>query len=371
MKVNLFESYNTSKEEQRRRHLLTLGISIIISMALWYLVSIRVYADLTPAERMKEFLEDLWQTVLETTVLFELAVLYSKAIIKVMWRSEHTFWRLVLQCLILFVLNISSAGLMGWLYSMFYPDMLVNGDIYYIMFGDGATVYFATSIFFMSYLFNRHRDETENALRAEKEAERERAATLDAKLEKLALQTDNHFVFNSFSTLDSLIGTDPGKASEYLHGLSAMYRYLITHADTHIVSLRDEMAFTREYVRLVLFRYSGIEIQIAPELDRIDGFIIPVSIQQLVENAIKHNRHGKDDLLTIDVSYSDGFVKVSNNILAHTGTGCSTGQGLRGIRSRLGIVTDREMLLKDDGKEFAVGIPVLSMEDLKDEDIDH
>lgn len=371
MVTRLFESYNTTKRSQRKRHLLLLLLAIIVNWAIWFLVSIPSNRLMSPDEARADFWTDLWQTAVETALLFELAVFYSRVIIRVLWHSPHTFEMLVIQCIILLVLNFLSAALVGWIYSLVYPDMNATGLRIRVMFSDGVTVYFATSIFFMSYLFNQYWIEAEKVLSAEKDRLFSETVLLRTKLDKLALQTNNHFVFNGFSTLGSLIKDSPDDAERFLRGLSNMYRYLVVNADTHMVSLSEELAFTNEYARLVSYRYTGVVISMDAALSSVEGFVIPVSIQQLVENAIVHNRHGKDDTLSIILRFMDGMIEVSNNVLPRIDDYQSSGTGLKTLQERYRLLSGKEVQVQSDDSCFTVRIPVLFLEDLKDESIDY
>jgi hypothetical protein len=371
MEVKLFESYNTTKRSRRKRHLLLLLLAVVVNWAIWFLVSIPSYRQMAPDEARADFWTDLWQTAVETTLLFELAVLYSRVIIRVLWHSPHTFEMLVFQCIILLVLNFLSAALVGWIYSLIYPDMNATGLRIRVMFSDGVTVYFVTSIFFMSYLFNQYWIEAEKVLCAEKDKLYSETVLLRTKLDKLALQTNNHFVFNGFSTLGSLIKDCPDDAEIFLQGLSNMYRYLVVKADTHIVPLSEELAFTNEYICLVKYRYTGVAILMDSSLSTVEGFVVPVSIQQLVENAIVHNRHGKDDTLSICLRFVDGMVEVSNNVLPRIDDYQSSGTGLKTLQERYRLLSGKEVQVQSDDSLFTVRIPVLFLEDLKDESIDY
>ena len=194
---------------------------------------------------------------------------------------------------------------------------------------------------------------------------------LHSKLKNLSLQTNNHFVFNSFSTLFGLIKTSPEDAEIFLQGLSRIYRYLVSNGAKSIVELKDELSFVNDYARLVQFRYTGISIHIDPLLFSVDGFVCPVSIQGLVENAVKHNRHGKENQLTIDIHQRVNSIVVTNNILPREDQVSSTGSGLTNLKERYSLLTEQEIMIFDDGGRFEVCIPILFYEDLKDESIDY
>lgn len=351
------------------RHIALLVIAIVFSWVLWTIVNLEVYAQLSGKALVFEILEDFAEQVIETTILLELSLLYIRGIVKAFWDSPHNMKSVLIQVMTLAVLNGLSSVIMGLAYSHIFPDQ--EHLFAKIVYTDYIILSVLTTAYLVAFLLNRYRDENDAYLEAEKRLEEEENLLLKAKLDNLALQTDNHFIFNCFSTLSGLMSTSPSDAKVFLQGLSRVYRYLTASGGKKLVPLKDEISFVNDYSKLVSFRFSGVEIAIDEELDKLDAFICPVSLQSLVENAIKHNRHGKSDRLSIDISLDGEWIRVANNILPREEKANGTGKGLKTLKERYSLLTDKEVSVMNDGKTFEVRVPVLYLEDLDDESINH
>ena len=369
MKNNQDDRYKSVKNEMRLRHIVMLVLAIVFSWVLWTIVNHDVYTHLSGKALIVEILKDFGEQVLETTILLELSLLYIRGIVKVFWDSPHNMKSVLIQVMTLAVLNGISSNIMGLAYSYIFPEQ--EHLFTKIAYTDYINLSVLTTAYLVVFLVNRYRDETDAHLEAEKRLEKEENLLLKTKLDNLALQTDNHFIFNCFSTLSGLMVTSPDDAKVFLQGLSSVYRYLVTNGVKNLVPLKDELSFVNDYSRLVSYRFSGVEITIDEDLKKLDAFICPVTLQSLVENAMKHNRHGKDGNLSIDVSLNGDWIRVANNILPREEKTNGTGKGLKTLKERYAILTDKDVSVIDDGKTFEVRVPILYLEDLEDESINH
>ncbi len=119
-------------------------------------------------------------------------------------------------------------------------------------------------------------------------------AHLALQYQSLKDQVRPHFLFNSLSSLATLINTDTSKATQFVHKLSDVYRYVLEQRETELVPLKDDLKFMEDYIFLQKIRF-GDNLQIESELDLdLNRLVIPLSLQMLVENAIKHNEISKD-----------------------------------------------------------------------------
>ena len=250
---SIFDTSSTPVKDRKKRYLFLLINAIVLSWAIWCIVNFRNYAALPKDEVLKEVLVDMLESVIEVTVLVSLSILYCKIIFRIFWGNERTLSKLFSQVIILTLLNALTSLAIGWLYSLIYPTD--EGIMLRIFISDFTVVSILSTTYFVSFLMSRHRDEKEARLLAEKKAAEEKLTAAQAKLDKLALQTNNHFIFNSFSTLGGMIKTQPDDAEQFLQGLSAMYRYLVRNTDRHLIPLKDEIQFTENYATLVRDRY--------------------------------------------------------------------------------------------------------------------
>lgn len=367
---SIFDTSSTPVKDRKRRYFFLLVNAIVLSWVVWCIVSFRNYAALPQDEVLKEVLVDMLENVIEVTVLVSLSILYCKIIFRIFWGNERTLSKLFSQVIILTLLNALTSLAIGWLYRVIYPTD--EGIMLRIFISDFTVVSILSTTFFVSFLMSRHRDEKDARLLAEKKAAEEKLTAAQAKLDKLALQTNNHFIFNSFSTLGGMIKTQPDDAEKFLQGLSAMYRYLVRNADRHLIPLKDEIRFADNYATLVHYRYDGVRIEIDDSLRKTDALVTPVSIQQLVENAVKHNRHSDEEQLLVEVFRIEDYIVVRNNILELSGKDAgSTGSGLKNLADRIRLIAGKDIIADNDGTTFTVRIPLIYEEDLKDESMDY
>lgn len=181
------------------------------------------------------------------------------------------------------------------------------------------------------------------------------------EVEILKYQVDPHFIFNAFNTLQFLINEEPGKAYEFCERLAKVYRYVIFSQHKNFVFLSEELDFSKDYSYLQEIRHSG-ELSISfQNFDAIQNMLIlPVSIQILIENAIKHNQFSESDPLEIIVKLQDRYVTVENKIRAKEYPNVeSTKIGLRNLFERSKLILGGECTVAQDDGSFKVFLPVL------------
>ncbi|MGB3181338.1 MAG: histidine kinase [Cyclobacteriaceae bacterium] len=196
------------------------------------------------------------------------------------------------------------------------------------------------------------------------EAEKLKKATTEAQFASLKNQVNPHFLFNSFNVLSSLVYKDADMAADYLRQLSRVYRYLLQHQDGQSVSLSQEMAFIKAYLYLLDIRFGDNLIVNNHIDDRTDTlYLAPVSLQMLIENAIKHNVVSRNHPLTISLYFENGggtrYLIVENTLQKKETAPPSTNLGLSNIKQRYRFITDREVLVTDGPDTFKVLLPLI------------
>ena len=140
------------------------------------------------------------------------------------------------------------------------------------------------------------------------------AKTETAKYESLKSQIDPHFLFNSLNVLTSLISENPAQAEKFTTKLSKVYRYVLEQKNKDLIELDEELAFAKTYMELLKMRFENAVIFEIPEkASHPDLKIIPLSLQLLLENTIKHNVASEEHPLIVTILESDGYLTVSNN----------------------------------------------------------
>lgn len=169
-----------------------------------------------------------------------------------------------------------------------------------------------------------------------------------------------HFLFNSLTSLNSLIITRPKEASVFLRKLSIIYRYILQNKDKELVTLQDELTFTQHYIDLQITRFGeGLQVGINVPAEQLNARIVPVTIQNLLENAIKHNCLGDENPLLIRI-YTDGdTLYVMNSLQKKEFVETSNKQGLTSLQSLYHYLGEREVKILETATDFTVAIPLL------------
>jgi len=193
------------------------------------------------------------------------------------------------------------------------------------------------------------------------EAEQLKKENLRSQLEGLKGQVNPHFLFNSLNSLSSLISEDPEKAEKFLDEMSKVYRYLLRTNEDGLTSLDAEMQFIYSYFHMLKTRYSdGLEMETKISDQYLDYQLPPLTLQMLVENAVKHNMILKNSPLKILImTTNSGKLVVSNNLQRKDRKVSSNKVGLTNIVNKYRLMKQEEIAVRDDGKEFAVVVPLI------------
>ncbi len=189
---------------------------------------------------------------------------------------------------------------------------------------------------------------------------------LETQFEMLRMQVNPHFLFNSLNTLSSLVYQNQDMASNFVRELSSVYRYMLEKRKSELVTIEDEMQFTNSFIYLLALRFDKkliFDIDVPKDVYKME--IVPLTLQILIENAVKHNVVSMKKPLTISVGVKDEKIVVRNNLQLKAEVTHSTGIGLSNIRTRLELLTDRQLEVIDDGNVFIVKIPILKRHENK------
>lgn len=198
--------------------------------------------------------------------------------------------------------------------------------------------------------------------RKEKEAaidqERLVAENIRIRYEILKSQVDPHFVFNSLNTLDGLIGINDDDAHKYLQNLSSVFRYVINNKE--IIQLSDELSFTESYASMMKIRHGdGFRIEYHVDEKYKTWFIMPISLQLLVENAIKHNVVSKSSPLLVTIETTPGdTIRVKNSLNLKKEPERGEGIGLANLADRYILLLHKDIIITQTDV-FCVEIPLV------------
>ena len=186
-------------------------------------------------------------------------------------------------------------------------------------------------------------------------------AHLTLQYQTLKDQVRPHFLFNSLSSLVTLINTDTEKATQFVHKLSDVYRYVLEQRENELVPLKEELKFLENYIYLQKIRF-GENLQVGYKLDLdLNRMVIPLSLQMLVENAIKHNEVSEDHPLAIEIlSTGQHHVIIKNSLRKKDVSEESLGMGIENLRKRIAFFSGEPLQVLEEPNVFIVRIPTIS-----------
>jgi ligand-binding sensor domain-containing protein len=186
----------------------------------------------------------------------------------------------------------------------------------------------------------------------------EKKEKVEFEFQVLKNQVNPHFLFNSFSTLVSLIEEQPEQAVQYTENLSDFFRTILQFKDQEVIRLEEELTLIKSYLFLLKKRFGdNLHLDIAIDKAMKEKFIPPMTLQILIENAVKHNVVSKDKPLFIRIYEDEGKIVVENNLQAKKIAEVSTGIGLENIRKRYKLITDEAPVIESTELIFRVKLP--------------
>lgn len=185
------------------------------------------------------------------------------------------------------------------------------------------------------------------------------AKSANAQFESLKNQLDPHFLFNSLNVLSSLIDENPNLAQRFTSSMSKIYRYVLEQKDKELVTVEEELDFAKTYCELLKTRFED-SVNFEVEVKDKKGFVVPLSLQLLLENCIKHNFATSAKPLIIKIYSENGNLIVENNLQAREQVKEREGIGLSNIVQRYSLITNRNVFIEKSEDYFKVKIPLLT-----------
>jgi len=212
-------------------------------------------------------------------------------------------------------------------------------------------------ITFSLHLFHFYKKYQENRVKQQKII----AGTASAKFETLKNQIDPHFLFNSLNVLSSLIEENPESAQRFTTSLSKVYRYVLEQKDKELVSVEEELAFAKTYMNLLKMRFeNSVFYEVPDKVSNPEALVVPLSLQLLLENTVKHNVVSQQRPLRIRIFEEDGCLVVQNDFQKKEVLQDRRGVGLQNIISRYAIITNRKVVIAPTEQFFTVKLPMLT-----------
>ncbi|WP_307453868.1 sensor histidine kinase [Chryseobacterium camelliae] len=186
------------------------------------------------------------------------------------------------------------------------------------------------------------------------------SAYLKAQLQLLQEQLNPHFLFNTLSSLSAIVRENPNLAQNYILHLSKIFRYTLVHSGNNMVSLEKELEHLKSYIQLVKMRLeNAFQIHVNISKDCINKQILHLSLQPLVENAVKHNKATLSNPLTVEIFEEDKWLIIRNNLQPSISETEGTGLGLTNLNERYKLQLHKEIEIFQTKEHFIVKLPLL------------
>ncbi|GGH02760.1 histidine kinase [Polaribacter pacificus] len=242
--------------------------------------------------------------------------------------------------------------ILGYDSSLFFEGSLLQVHIFTIIFALAIAAFFHARGFMVNWKASMSQKSTKQEFVAKTET---------AKFESLKSQIDPHFLFNSLNVLTSLISENPKQAERFTTKLSKVYRYVLEQRNKELIPLEEELKFARTYMELLHMRFEdAIQFEIPTQASSDELRIVPLSLQLLLENAVKHNVVSSNKPLVLRIFEEDGFLIIENNVSPKEAIGKSTKVGLNNITDRYRLLTRRSVSIVNNQKTFKVSLPLLT-----------
>jgi len=236
--------------------------------------------------------------------------------------------------------------------SEFFGSRMLWIHLFYIILSLGVSVFMHARGFMLNW---------KQASRTEVTQQRIIAGTANAKFETLKNQIDPHFLFNSLNVLSSLIEENPENAQRFTTSLSKIYRYVLEQKDKELVSVDEELSFAKTYMNLLKMRFENSLFYELPETTiNPEAKVVPLSLQLLLENTVKHNVVSEQKPLHIRIFIEGDYLVIQNDYQKKEVLQSRQGVGLQNIVDRYGIITNRKVLIEQNEQTFTVKIPILT-----------
>ncbi|HLV38130.1 histidine kinase [Xanthomarina sp.] len=332
--------------------IITFGIGCLV-----FLIGNAIFSDFK-FENLNGFLLNFTFYQLYAFVLGYSNMYFFDYMEKYPWKDKDSVKRIAIGISGSIVLTLVGLFLLRMLTAMFYSDQtfeafITNESYRNYTFGLWITLSIVIT-FHAVYFFKKNQE------KKVKESQIV-AQTQTAKFDALKNQLDPHFLFNSLNVLTSLIEENPDKAQDFTTSLSKIYRYVLEQKNKDLVSVDEELKFAKTYMSLLKMRFEdSIVFDIPEQASNPDSKVVPLSLQLLLENAVKHNMVTEKNPLHIKIYEKDGLLIVENNLQTKQIVKKSSGVGLNNIMQRYQLLTKRKVIINQQADSFAVALPMLT-----------
>ena len=308
-----------------------------------------------------------WKNVTISSFISSVVLVYTMwffidLILVIFYNPKHNFKTSYLNFIILFIISCVFTIIVYFILTYATGYIVLGSYSFSKAYKDSINHVFTKNLEFIVilpffiFIFERWKKSSLNEEKMKSEA-------LKYQYETLKNQVNPHFLFNNLNSLSSLMHKDLKQADEFIKIFSEIYRYVLAQRNIDFVPLKSEIEFIKSYFYLQNLRDSE-KVQLDINIANYNFQIIPVSLQILVENAIKHNAATREEPLLISIELVDNkWIYVKNNLQMKPVMGGSEKVGLENLKSRYLILAKKEVIIEKTVNEFLVKIPLIPSKD--------
>lgn len=340
-----------------KKYTLIIGIGVLIGIVLFFIEQSLLYMSGDSYSMGRVFFKSAFLYIIYSVLLTSVNSLFFDYLDSIEWKNriKYRFFIGLLGSVLLTIMTVFFIRII--------QETVINQVSFEVFFETEKTQFYLItlvisliiSLFFHAFHF--YKELQKNKLKEQKII----AGTASAQLESLKNQIDPHFLFNSLNVLTSLIEEHPENAQRFTTSLSKIYRYVLEQKDKELVSLEEELAFAKTYIELLQMRFeNSLYFELPKTLSNAQAKVVPLSLQLLMENTIKHNMVSETKPLRIRIYEEKNNLVIENNLQRKEVLKTRKGVGLQNIINRYGIITNRDVEVIENDRIFKVKIPILT-----------
>ena len=334
---------------------------IVLYIVAFFLVSDEGFAEYYVNYGAWAYFYDFAIAIAWSVINMEIGFIVSDLLDKKLPWGTHSFSRFLVQSSI--QLCLAAAAVTGCLASYVYVFRLTQWSDHEVSLIFVPTVILASLISLLvmganvgAFFFQRWQA-------SQLEAEKLKQANLENQIRILTQQLDPHFLFNNFNTLSSLIAENPKAANQFLSKMSDVYRYVLSNRDQKVVTVQEEIELIEAYTHLLKERFGeNLQVSVNIPVPQQKKFLPVLALQNLIENAVKHNVINAQHPLSITVEANDDSLLVRNTFQPKLHAETSNGVGLKNIQARYMLLGKSSIKVENTGDVFCVTLPLLHLQ---------
>lgn len=301
----------------------------------------------------------LWQCV-AFAGLWHLIGFINKRLNKLYPFERGPLKRMALQNL-LTLLALTPLVLLSFILSEDYIPAFVNQKFRILMSMMGLVVVFMFNFaFYTLHFFGNWQVTIKDKATLEVQAAQLEQEKSQLQYHQLKNQVNPHYLFNMLSSLDGLVHSNPDLASDFIRHMSKVYRYVLAHKESEVVCVEDELEFIGHYIELLQIRYGkGLSIHTTISNDAKEKGIVMITLQMMIDNALKHNIVQDAAPLKIIIWDEAEYIVVHNNKQLRKQIETANGTGLKQLKHLYSYLTDKEIVIEENEEHYTIKIPLL------------